>query len=605
MTCRRVFSIALGLAVALAPVAGASAAAIVLANQTENIVRFSIAPQQGKPQAYQIIAGDVLPIPVEGDVGIRFTSGAEPVYHVLGPNAVYYFFDRGQLELVGRAFGSGTPASDAPGASDEGEPADSQRRDAVGTIPVMVLVDDEEPAVRRLWEERLGTRLAEASAIFEHHCRLRFKVVATGTWESDDGVTDFELSMREFEKKVARPPGVRLVIGFTSQYQVPKGRTHLGGTRGPLHSHILIREWSQHISYTERLEVLVHELGHVFGAAHSADQNSVMRPVVGDRRSRARSFRIGFDPVNTLVLYTFGEQIRWRGAWSLDRFSPASRRLLSEIYTEMAKELPDDESAAKYLGLLDRAEQLGGGGRQQSLIIATRHVIHAVTEAARHNFARGQDPNVPPERSVRLEGDRLTDLYCRVAANVAKDLPKDLAGEAFLLGLAVAMDDSTELADHPPVGRLLRRFESPEARKQRLAVLGVPTMHGRRDLARHFVIASAIAALAGQFAAESAGLIKEQADLGRGSVFSFADLAADVAGATFAARVRTGQIPLEALAEHFTVSDFVPSPEGLPADLSSEAFAEKYGSLADPRFRGEQEKLRQRILALPGFSRKP
>ena len=77
----------------------------------------------------------------------------------------------------------------------------------------------------------------------------------------------------------------------------------MAGTRGPLHSHILVREWSPQMSEPERLEFLVHELGHFLGASHSPEPDSVMRPVLGDQPGRsARAFRIRFDPVNTLVM---------------------------------------------------------------------------------------------------------------------------------------------------------------------------------------------------------------------------------------------------------------------------------------------------------------
>ena len=173
----------------------------------------------------------------------------------------------------------------------------------------MILADDDEPAVQNVWEKRFRKRLAAASEIFEHYCRVRFEVVAVSTWVSDNNIREFEKSLEEFERKV-NPLPARLAIGFTSQYQKIQGRRHLGGTHGPLRPHILIREWSQEISEPERLEVLVHEMGHFLGAAHTPDDRSVMRPVLGDRRSRARSFRIGFDPSNALVMYLIGEELR-------------------------------------------------------------------------------------------------------------------------------------------------------------------------------------------------------------------------------------------------------------------------------------------------------
>ena len=123
-----------------------------------------------------------------------------------------------------------------------------------------------------------GKRVAEASTILEAQVRMRLEVVGVQTWKSNNRTTKFIESLSEFEKAVDPFPG-RLVIGFTSQYHVPKGRVHLGGTRGPLHTHILIREWSKHVGESERLELLVHELGHYFGSAHSPEKASVMRPI--------------------------------------------------------------------------------------------------------------------------------------------------------------------------------------------------------------------------------------------------------------------------------------------------------------------------------------
>ena len=55
-------------------------------------------------------------------------------------------------------------------------------------------------------------------------------------------------------------------------------------------------------------------------------------------------------------------------------------------------------------------------------------------------------------------------------------------------------------------------------------------MRGRHDLAQHVGVSAALTALSGPRAAEAAGLLKELLDSGEGgSVFSFADLAADLA----------------------------------------------------------------------------
>jgi hypothetical protein len=265
----------------------------------------------------------------------------------LEPNSAYCFVVRRnalalrELAIPNRAAEDAVPRGTPP------------RLAALGVIPVKLLVDDDEPALPRVWQTRLEKRLAEASRIFEHHCRIRFKVAAVETWVSDDGIHELAESIKEFERKV-NPAPARLAIGFTSQYRIPRQRrAPLGGTRAPLDSHILIREWSQTITYTERLEVLVHELGHYLGAGHSAEPDSVMRPTLGDHRSHARGFRIGFDPVNTLIMYLVGEEIRAGRFGGLRAMPPGAKARLRGAYTVLGTSLPGDPAAGLYLQLLD------------------------------------------------------------------------------------------------------------------------------------------------------------------------------------------------------------------------------------------------------------
>ena len=51
-------------------------------------------------------------------------------------------------------------------------------------------------------------------------------------------------------------------------------------------SHILFRDWKGRIDEAERVEQLVHALGHWLGAVDSPDPTSVMRPPSGDFRAR-------------------------------------------------------------------------------------------------------------------------------------------------------------------------------------------------------------------------------------------------------------------------------------------------------------------------------
>ena len=101
------------------------------------------------------------------------------------------------------------------------------------------------------------------------------------------------------------------------------------------------------------MEVLVHELGHFLGAAHSGQPGSVMRPVVGDGLARRRAFRVGFDPENAHVLGLVGDEIQRFGVKRFHELSRETRLALREHYVNLAKEIPRDPAARKYIAMID------------------------------------------------------------------------------------------------------------------------------------------------------------------------------------------------------------------------------------------------------------
>ncbi|MBN2474354.1 MAG: hypothetical protein JXB62_07085 [Pirellulales bacterium] len=577
--------------------AAAEAGVVILASRIKSPVEFVVAQPGGESGRHRLEPYQQVPIPVEEKLLVAFNARGVARRYTLEANTVHYFLPSGEtFDLKQFPLPSQPPARPAPKPAAERKPLLP-----VYKIPVMLLVDDDEPAVQRLWEKRLRDRLAAASEIFEQHCRVGFEVVAVGTWESDDRVFDFEESLREFEMTV-KPAPAKVAIGFTSQYRSVRGRAHLGGTRGPLHSHILIREWSQHISHTERLEVLVHELGHYLGAVHSIEASSVMRPTIGDHRSHARDFRIGFDPLNTLVMYTLGEELRAGRFAGINRLRPEQKALLRSAYTVLSKYVPGDKSAENYMSLLDHRVYVRHKPVEQPrpLVEATRRVVAAIGEASRRNQPP-TGPNGAEGGEARLSGDRLSDYYVRAAAAAAAELPDDVAAKAFLLALGVAMDDSVVLRRNPIAGDLCRQIETPQQRRQRLATLGAPTMRGRRDLAQHFVASCALTVLLGPSVTESVGVGKELLDARGRTGFSFADLSADVAGITFATHVLDQKISLASLATSFSVEDYLLEANGLAEGIPWEEFLKHFTSAQDARFHRQRTALHQRILALPGY----
>jgi hypothetical protein len=331
----------------------ARASVVVFANRADRPVTFVV--DQAVRRTFTLESGALLPVAVlpTGEVAVTFESDGHALNYALDLDSAYYFHTTElggvNLQQIGIPRRIPVEATDVTAAMT----ADGARRKlpSLARIPVKLLVDDDERMTRQQWEARLRNRLAAASKIFERTCRVRFEAVEVATWDSDNRTTDFLRSMAEFEHEVK--PTARLMIGFTSQYENVTGPTRLGGTRAAFYPYILLREWGRFFTEPERLEILVHELGHYLGAIHSAEPTSVMRPMLGDRRSRLKSFRIDFDPVNALAMYLVGEEYRARGnIRKLTELSLPTRRKLFNIYAEIGRTLPNDPASAQYLALL-------------------------------------------------------------------------------------------------------------------------------------------------------------------------------------------------------------------------------------------------------------
>jgi hypothetical protein len=577
------------LAAALLIVESAVADVIVLANRTLNAIPVEVKPTAAAAQRLTLASGDSAPVFVDGRATVLFASREGVRSYLVDANTAHYFGQTAAGRLDLQQIGLGEDKSTAQGRTLPGRAASAP----IATIAVKILVDEEEPARQLHWERRLRARVEAASAVLEKHAGVRLKVVAVGNWDSDDATNDFFASLGEFERDV-KPFPAQLAIGFTSQYQVVQGRTHMAGTRGALHSHILVREWSQHMSEPERLELLVHELGHFLGASHSPEPDSVMRPVLGDRQAVRKGFRVRFDPVNTLIMSMLGEELRRRRIQQLAEMTTGTKLRLRQIYQSLSPTLPQDPAANQFVRRMEVATVT-------PLLLGTKQVVAQLMRSARANLALPAAGDAAASGETRREGDALTEYYVRSAAGIARFLPDDIAGTSFLLALGIALDDSTLLRDHPRFGGFVQTVEPQNERALRLASLGEPTLRGRRDLAQHFFVSAHLAAMAGSEVAAASGLAKELSDAGGGSGFSFADMAANRAGILFAGGVINKRFMLRTVADEFTVPAYMPSVDDLPEGLTAAQLLAQFGPQSDNRFQNELRQIDQRLLQLPTY----
>lgn len=559
----------------------------VVANRTTRRVPVEVTVPGTAPWQVTLSPGESRPIFADGTSELSFASGSDFKQYTLDPGNVYFLGTRqdGALDLQRIGLGETSAfVAGLPGSAATTPPA---------TIPVKILVDDDEPMRQVLWEGKLRKRIAAASEVLHRHAMVKLEVVAADTWTTDNSTGDFYATLAEFEKTVDPFPG-QLAIGFSSQYEVVQGRVHMGGTRGALRSHILLREWSQHASESEKLELLLHELGHYLGAAHSPEADSVMRPVLGDRLARKKDFVIRYDPVNTLLMSMVGEEVRRRRVSTFAEIAPATRNRMQEIYKVLGYTRPEDPAA----GVL--ARQLGRERTGDPLSDAVRSTIASMTQAARTN---SQLPRAGEAAAgaTRVEGDALFEELVRLAARESSKAPEDMQAKVFLLAVGIAIGDPEQLNRLPAIAPILQRIDTPAERSIRTTYIGQPTARGRYDLARHFAVAAMLVGLQGHESAETLSVAKELLDSGGGSGFSFADLAADKAGIRLAKDLLSSKMKLGTLAQDFAVERYVPDIRELPEGMTTMQFINQYGGKDDPRFVRMIDEIEQGINELPGY----
>jgi len=137
------------------------------------------------------------------------------------------------------------------------------------------------------------------------------------------------------------------------------------------------------------------------------------------------------------------------------------------------------------------------------------------------------------------------------------------------------------------------------------AVRAAATVRGRNDWVRHFTVSGSLVALSWVAPSNAAGLFKEERDAARGSGFSFGDLLADRAGATFAdaaTRDEAAAVRLqERLAHGVSVEALFPPAADLPEDIPAAELERRYGGVGGPLFRRYAEEIERRVASCGAY----
>ncbi|MBN9520423.1 hypothetical protein J0H58_18160 [bacterium] len=589
------------LALAAAPVA--HAAVVVVANFTPAEVTVTVTEPDRPKQMVTLAPAQVAPVTVAGPALLILPATPQHLSFHIDPYNAYVILPDPQ---TGRRL-EGVELPGMPPERDARPELNPVPRD-VRKVPVTLFVDEIDPRADDLWQGLLRKRLTDASAVIEAHCGVKFEVAGFAKWSSDAQASTVPELLADFQQKTKAPPG-GLAVGYTSRKveEKPKEPAPFGGSRAAPAAHVLMREWVPR-SEPERTEALVHHLGRALGAVPVPDQGSVMRERLGDGLALHAQYKMRFDPLNALALNIWADEARSGKLLTAADVSPAGRARLRRVYGALLKARPGDPSALVYLNEFDRDLVQAPPKKDEPKkepdpppppkVDAPRDVIARVVLSAVTTKARtSATPGGPT-------GDDLTVAYVRAAATAAlaaeveKATPDDRVG-GFLLGLAVALDDTDALRADEVTREQVAGIESASVRDERREVLGNPTVRGRRDLCRRFAAGVGTGELLPRQAAEAAavGRTFAAAENARPAGVGLPALAADLAGLEFARQPRDDLARLTELASLRSLAALVPEVGDLPDALSAERFAARYGSATDPRFLAALTELRRRVRA--------
>jgi hypothetical protein len=584
----------LTLLLALLVASRASAGIFVIANYTKEDFTFTVAEPGEKARKHTIPAHNVMPIPINGPADLKFSIGDKNATVRVELASAYLIIPDREAGL--RISGVELPGK-APERDSRPELNPIPRKPV--KIPVTLLVDDVDPRADVLWKADIRKRFDEAAAVLEKQTGFLFEFAGYDTWVSDAKAKELGAHLDKFEDVVKVKPGA-LAVGFTSQ-KIDVAQREFGACRGMASTHILIREWWPK-DESERVEVLVRYLAISLGAITSPDTGSAMRAKLGDGQALFAGYVIRLDPLNVLALNLLADQRR-QGLTKLETLPLSDRTRLTRVYAAMLEAFPGDPLAIDYLNALDKEvakadpKNPNGGGKRDPLrgpelakrSEAIRTVVMAITDRAKANTG-----------PAALTGDALTGELFRAAAVATRNLDEPDRVTAFLLGIGVALDDSNSLYNDPLTASAVADVETNAERRERVAVLGNPTLRNRRDLCRSFVLGCGVGEVLTPTAAESGAIGQARIDLQRPAGFSFPSLSAQFAGIAFARILReNSESVFKRMRDKFSAADIVPETKGLRDGVGPEKFEQELGGANDERFRTVIAEIRKRIAALP------
>ncbi len=186
----------------------------------------------------------------------------------------------------------------------------STSRGDAHVIRLHVMVDEAYRREHLRWQDRIEEQVAASSKELRAQFNVELEIVAIQEW-THDGSTQ-QLSEVLAALRAERPVGDSedRVLAFTSSLPSPSSQQHQLGIAYELGEHMVLRGMQDHAErefieetlslrkkhlsdaiYRQRLEhkrttVLIHELGHSFGALHVKSPGQIMSPAYDHKTQR-------------------------------------------------------------------------------------------------------------------------------------------------------------------------------------------------------------------------------------------------------------------------------------------------------------------------------
>lgn len=129
------------------------------------------------------------------------------------------------------------------------------------------------------------------------------------------------------------------------------------------------------------------------------------------------------------------------------------------------------------------------------------------------------------------------------------------------------------------------------------------TLHGREDLAQHFLTSAAMTVSSSSKLARSMGMAKEMEDAQTGSGYSFVDISANEAGIRIAEFAISGPVNARLLQQRMKhishENQFMPDIDELPEKMNAETFRNRFHSPHSSAFAQIIQRIESRIDACP------